>query len=190
MYNSFSALPGIPYNIITHLALSKDAENLWKMLKYNEYNALEQPDLTFEEKMQLVWKEGPQENFGVFLTNVIGDVIPEAKCVLKCYQYYTHATNLYYGTVVYAFDFLYGVQMPLVNYNGIPVSRGDLCFNILSTVLNGADVAGIGKLTFFEDMSRYDFERSVIGNSKTFTGIQAFYSVLVGDAGINYGCDE
>ena len=80
--------------------------------------------------------------------------------------------------------------MPLVNYNGIPVSRGDLCFNILSTVLNGADVAGIGKLTFFEDMSRYDFERSVIGNSKTFTGIQAFYSVLVGDAGINYGCDE
>ena len=85
MYNSFSALPGIPYNIITHLALSKDAENLWKMLKYNEYNALEQPNLTFEEKMQLVWKEGPQENFGVFLTNVIGDDIPEAKCVLKCF---------------------------------------------------------------------------------------------------------
>ena len=51
------------------------------------------------------------------------------------------------------------------------------------TVLNGAYVGGVGTLTFYDDMSRYDLARSVIGNSKTFTGKQIFMSVLVGDGG-------
>ena len=91
-------------------------------------------------------------------------------------------------TVVYAFDFLYGGKMSLVDYNGIPVSRGDLFINRLLTVLNGVEVGGVGKLTFFDDMSRYDLARSIIGNSKTFTGVQIFLSTLIGDAGVQQPC--
>lgn len=186
MYNSMSSLPYIPYNILTYLAMND--EILWKLLAYNGYDALSQPDLTFSEKMDLVWKTGPQEQFGVFFTPLVEDAIPESKCILKIYDYYIHANQLYTGTVVYAFDFLYGGQMSLVEYNGIPVSRGDLFINRILEVLNGVEVGGVGKLVFFDDMSRYDLARSIIGNSKTFTGVQLFMSVDVGDVGRDEGC--
>ena len=186
MYNSLSRLPYVPYNILTYLA--QNDEIIWKLLKYNDYGALFKPDLTFEEKLELVWRDGPQEEYGVFLTNLIEDAIAESKCILKCYQYYIHADALYNSTVVYAFDFLYGGKMSLVDYNGIPVSRGDLFINRLLTVLNGVEVGGIGKLTFLDDMSRYDLARSIIGNSKTFTGVQIFLSTLIGDAGVQQPC--
>lgn len=186
MYNSMSQLPTVPYNILTYLA--KEEQILWKLLAYNSYDALTQPDLTFSQKLNLLWKTGPQEQYGIFFTNLVEDAISESKCILKIYNYYIHANQLYTGTVVYAFDFLYGGQMSLVNYNGVPVSRGDLFINRILTLLNGVEVGGVGKLTFFDDMSRYDLARSVIGNSKTFTGVQLFLSVNVGDAGVTEDC--
>ena len=80
--------------------------------------------------------------------------------------------------------------MSLVEYNGIPVSRGDLFINKAMTVLNGAEVGGVGKLTFLDDMSRYALGRATIGNSKTFTGAQLFLAVNVGDTGEEYGCES
>ena len=186
MYNSMSRLPQIPYNILTYLALND--EILWKLLAYNSYDALSQPNLTFSQKMNLIWKTGPQEEYNVFFTVLVEDAIPESKCILKIYDYYIHANQLYTGTVVYAFDFLYGGQMSLVDYNGVPVSRGDLFVNRILEVLNGADVGGVGKMTFFDDMSRYDLARATIGNSKTFTGMQLYLSVNVGDTGRDDGC--
>lgn len=190
IYNSLSALPSIPYNILVYLARQDRAEDLWKMLKYNSYDALSKPNLSFEEKLKLIWRNGPQEKYSVFLTPLIEDAVCESKCVLKIYDYYIHAKELYTSTLVYAFDFLYGGQMSLVEYNGIPVSRGDLFINIILAVLNGAEVGGIGKLTFYDDMSRYDLARATIGNSKSFTGVQLFMSVNVGDTGEANGCES
>ena len=186
MYNSMSRLPNIPYNILTYLA--QEEQILWKLLAYDGYDALSQPDLTFSQKMALLWKEGPQEQYSIFFTNLVEDAIAESKSILKIYNYYIHANQLYSGTVVYAFDFLYGGKMSLVDYNGVPVSRADLFINRILTLLNGVYVDGIGKLSFLDDMSRYDLGRSVIGNSKTFTGYQLFLSVNVGDAGVDESC--
>ena len=187
IFNSMSRLPNIPYNILTYLA--QEEQILWKLLAYNGYDALSQPDLTPSQKLDLLWKNGdPQEPYNVFFTNLVEDAIPESKCILKIYNYYIHANQLYTGTVVYAFDFLFGGKMSLVDYNGVPVSRADLFVNRILTLLNGVYVGGVGKLTFFDDMSRYDLGRSVIGNSKTFTGYQLFLSVNVGDAGEDEGC--
>lgn len=186
MYNSMSRLPSIPYNILTYLA--QEEQILWKLLAYNSYDALSQPDLTFSQKMNLVWKEGPQEPYSVFMTNIIDDAIPESKTIMKLYNYYIHAKDLFVAPTVYAFDILYGSKMSLVDYNGVPVSRADLFVNRILTLLNGVYVGGVGKLTFFDDMSRYDLGRTVIGNSKTFTGYQIFLSVNVGDAGEDEGC--
>ena len=57
MYNSLSKLPTIPYNILVYLA--RQDEIIWKLLKYNDYDALSKPDLTFDEKIALIWKSGP-----------------------------------------------------------------------------------------------------------------------------------
>lgn len=186
MYNSMSRLPQIPYNILTYLA--QEEQILWKLLAYNSYDALSQPDLTFSQKMDLVWKEGPQEKFGVFLTDLVEDAIAESKCILKIYTYYIHASDLYLSTPVYAFDFLCGGKMSLVDYNGIPVSRGDLFINRILTNLNGANVNGVGKMIFDDDLSRYCLARSLMGNAKTFDVTQLFLATKVGDTGEQDEC--
>ena len=188
MFNSMSRLPQIPYKILTYLA--QEEQILWKLLAYDGYDALSKPDLTFSQKMNLVWKEGPQEPFNVFMTNIVDDAIPESKTILKLYNYYIHAKDLYISPTVYAFDILYGPKMSLVDYNGVPVSRADLFVNRILTLLNGVEVGGVGTLAFFDDMSRYDLGRSVIGNSKTFTGYQIFLSVNVGDVGEKSDCES
>ena len=180
MLNSLSQLPYIPYNIVTHLA--KEEQILWKLMKYNSYDALSKPDLTVGEKLDMLWRDGKQEKYSLFLTNLIEDSIAESRCIMKLYQYYIHAKQRQYSTVVYAFDFLYGGQMSLVEYNGVPVNRGDLFISRILTVLNGVYVGGVGKLEFLDDKSRYSLARSVIGNSKTFTGVTLYMAVDVGDA--------
>ena len=190
MYNSLSRLPTIPYNIMVYLAKSTDpiAEVFWKMLAYKDYKALSHEPLTFQQKMKLVWAQGKQDTYNVFLTNLIEDAMAESKQIVKIYQYYIHASELYNSTVVYAFDCLYGGQMSLVEYNGIPVNRGDLFIHCILALLNGVEVGGVGKLTFLDDMSRYSAARSTIGNNKTFTGVQLYMAVDVGDAGTEDGC--
>lgn len=190
MYNSLSRLPTIPYNIMVYLAKSTDpiADVFWKLLAYKDYEALSHEPLTFQQKMKLVWAQGKQDTYSVFLTNLIEDAMAESKQIVKIYQYYIHASELYTSTVVYAFDCLYGGQMSLVEYNGIPVNRGDLFIHCILTLLNGVEVGGVGKLTFLDDMSRYSAARSTIGNNKTFTGVQLYMAVDVGDTGAEDGC--
>ena len=190
MYNSLSRLPTIPYNIMVYLAKSTDpiAEIFWKMLAYKDYKALSHEPLTFQQKMKLVWAQGKQDTYSVFLTNLIEDAMAESKQIVKIYQYYIHASELYTSIVVYAFDCLYGGQMSLVEYNGIPVNRGDLFIHCILALLNGVEVGGVGKLTFLDDMSRYSAARSTIGNNKTFTGVQLYMAVDVGDAGTEDDC--
>ena len=192
MYNSLSRLPTIPYNIMVYLAKSTDhiADVFWKMLAYKDYKALSHEPLTFQQKMKLVWAQGKQDAYSVFLTNLIEDAMAESKQIVKIYQYYIHASELYTSTVVYAFDCLYGGQMSLVEYNGIPVNRGDLFIHCILTLLNGVEVGGVGKLMFLDDMSRYSAARSTIGNNKTFTGVQLYMAVNVGDSGVEGGCGK
>jgi len=189
MYNSLSALPKAPYNILTYLA--KNNENLWKMLKYNTYDALSQPNLTFDEKMSMIWKSGVMEDYSVFLTNIVGDAICESRNIFKCYQFYIHANpSSYISTPVYAFDWLYGVTMALVEKDGIPVNRGDLFVNEILSTLNGAYIGGVGELVFNDDQSRYDIARSIIGDSKKFTGECLYMSTLMGDSGKEISCGD
>lgn len=190
MYNSLSRLPTIPYNIMVYLAKSTDpiAEVFWKMLVYKDYKALSHESLTFQQKMKLVWAQGKQDTHSVFLTNLIEDAMAESKQIVKIYQYYIHASELYTSTVVYAFDCLYGGQMSLVEYNSVPVNRGDLFIHCILYLLNGAEVGGVGKLMFLDDMSRYSAAKSTIGNNKTFTGVQLYMAVNVGDSGKVVDC--
>lgn len=188
MYNSLSALPYIPYNIMVYLARDPKAENLWKLLAYNDYDALSKPNLSFNEKMDLVWRTGVQEDYSVFLSGLVEDAIADSKCILKIYNFLVEPDSPYISNVTYAFDFLYGGKMSLVEYNGVPVSRGDLFINIILSVLNGVTVGGVGKVVFSEDISRYAGGKYTIGNSKTFCGVCLYLSTMVGDAGVEVGC--
>lgn len=188
MYNSLKSLPETPYRIIEYLATQDEV--IWKLLKYPTYDALSHDDLTMTEKLNLIWRNGdPQEDFSVFLTNLVEDAITESKCIFKLYTYHIDPKELYMAPVIFAFDFLYGGKMALVEgENGVPVSRGDLFTHHVLKVLNGADVDGIGNLAFLNDISRYSLMKSTIGNSKTFTGVTLYLTVKMGDAGKENAC--
>lgn len=188
MYN----LPNLPYEIIKYLALSEteEAQNIWKMLAYNDYEALLKPNLTFSQKMDLVWRSGRQEDYGVFLTNLVEDAIPESKCVLKVYSYISNPVNIYLSAMTYAFDFLYGGKMSMVLYNNIPVNRGDLFVKCLLSVLNGVNIGGIGVFALDDDLSAYCGTKTVLANQKTFTGVQVFLATQVGGSSGANGCEN
>lgn len=190
MYNSLSNLPSVAYNILVYLATSSKAENLWKMLAYNDYDCLSKPNLTLAQKLQMIWKTGPQEQYSVFLSPLVEDAITESKTIIKIYDYYINKNELYTSAVVYAFDCLYGGNMALVNWNGVPSSRGDVFIHTVMSTLNGASIGGIGKMSFSSDLTRYNVAKATIGNSKTFTGVQIFMSTLMGDSGIQIDCDD
>ena len=187
MYNSMSALPFIPYRIMKHLALNE--EILWKLLKYNTYDALSKPDLTFQEKMALIWaRDDKQEKYSVFFTNLVEDAITESKTIMKLYKFFADTDSIYLANVVYQMDFLYGGNMAMVEYEGVSVPRDDLLVSRILTTLNGQYVGGVGNLQFNTQMSRYSSVKTTIGNDKTFTGSSVYMVVQVGDAGANNGC--
>lgn len=190
MFNSLSQLPAIGYNILVHLAQNPLADNIWKMLAYSDYDCLSKPSLTFSQKMDMIWRNGPQEQYGVFLTPLVEDAITESKTIFKIYDYYIHNNDRFLSSVIFSFDCLYGGNMALIDYNGIPASRGDVFINTILTVLNGADVGGIGKFSFETDISRYNIAKATIGNERTFTGAQIFMSIKLGDAGVSSTCDD
>jgi len=190
MYNSLSRLPLIAYNILVYLAKQSSAEDIWKMLKYNDYNCLSKPNLTFSEKMELIWKNGPQENFSVFLSPLVEDAVTESKSIMKIYDYYIQPRERYWSAVIFAFDFLYGGNMALIDYKGIPSSRGDVFIHSVLSTLNGVEIGGIGKLSFEDDVSRYSLAKATMGNERTFCGVQLYLTVRIGDAGTSSECDD
>ena len=85
-YASFMDMARVPYLIIYKLAMNTDekTEMLWKLLKYTDVNALSKPNLTFEEKMDLVWtpekvsSTRTQDTFNVFLKPLVSASLNEA----------------------------------------------------------------------------------------------------------------
>lgn len=169
--------------------LAKNEEILWKLLKYNTYDALSKPDLTLSEKLSLIWaRDDKQEHYNVFFTNLVEDAITESKTIMKLYKFFADTANLYLANVVYQMDFLYGGNMAMVEYEGVSVARDDLLVHRILANLNGTYVGGVGNIQFNTEMSRYSVLKTTIGNDKTFTGASLYMVVQVGDAGVGDGC--
>ena len=140
MYNKYISMPYIPYRIIEYLA--NNNENLWKILKYNTYDCLSEDDLTFEEKMELIWShEANQEDYKIFLTALVENMIPVSGTIIKIYKEMTLPRNHINAVAGYEIDILYGGKIALVEYNGIPCNRGDVCEAEILSTLNGVEVS-------------------------------------------------
>lgn len=182
LYNKYKIMPYIPYNIIEYLA--KNNENLWKILKYNTYDCLYEEDLTFEEKMNLIWShQGDQENYNIFLTALVENSIPVEKTIIKLYKDFTVPTNHINGIALYEFDILYGGKISMIDYNGYPCNRGDVVEAEILATLNGVDVGGVGVLQFNHKKSSMSKSANNIGDNKSFTGTGLVMVVDISDTG-------
>ena len=97
-YNSYKEMPQLPYKVIAALLTeeSQMAEDFWKLLKYTDVDALEKDNLTYDEKISLIWKgESIEQNYNVFLKPLIGSSLDdaEAQTQLRIFRFTTMPTD-------------------------------------------------------------------------------------------------
>lgn len=153
-YASFMDMTRIPYLIIYKLAMSTDdkVEMLWKLLKYTDVWALTKANLTFEEKMDLVWtpekvtSTRTQDTFNVFLKPLVPASLNEAtsQTQLRIYRYKTSAINQTSSTLLYEFDVMVNESSAMVyNTSYEMIEKTDLMEALLIDIMNMTDL-GVG----------------------------------------------
>lgn len=183
-YNDYKEMPQIPYKIIATLLTetSKSAENFWKILKYADVDALEKDNLTYDEKVALIWKgESVEQNYNVFLKPLVGSSLDdaEAQTQLRIFRYTTMPTNQFEAIICFEVNFITNEKTALVYQDGLICERTDLMESLFLDIMNGRDIEiGSGVVTFNRELSRSCNSQLNIGNSKSFYGrslIMALY---------------
>ena len=175
-FNDYSEMPQIPYQIVATLLTEKSqlAEDFWKLLKYADADALDKDNLTYEEKIAMVWRgESIEQKFNVFLKPLVGSSLDtaEAQTQLRIFRYTTMPTNQYEAVICFEMDFITNEKTCLVYRDGILCERTDLMESLFLNIMNGRDIEiGSGIITFNRELSRSCNSQLNIGNSKTFYG--------------------
>lgn len=94
-FNRLQNLDGIEAKIVMHLinSDSKYAQNFWRILKYNDLNALSQPHLTKAEKLELISNDnGESTKKRLFFAPFVDDAWQE-----QCSSVYIYVNNIDYS---------------------------------------------------------------------------------------------
>lgn len=171
-YNKLQGYEMIPYNIISYLIFNN--ENMWKLLKYQTPDALDQPNLTQEEKGELVYnaQEPDSSGYSVFLFEGTDDAYIDQTSQLRVFNLNTDFDNRTVG--IQDVCFLIVVHNKVNMLNNYSTRLENIIKEIIET-LNGVDInVGLGVL--FGDNSR---RRTTgirkgfqLGNNKNFLGAQ------------------
>lgn len=175
-FNDFSEMPYIPYKMLEALLTeeSQVAQDFWKLLKYADVDALDKDSLTYDEKVELIWRgESLEQNFNVFLKPLIGSSLDtaEAQTQLRIFRFTSMPTNQFEAILTIEADFITNEKTALVYQNGMLCERTDLMESMFLNIFNGRDIGvGSGFVTFNREFSRSCNSQLNIGNSKSFYG--------------------
>ena len=175
-YAKYQILPSLAYKIIDHLITNPNAEIIWRLLKYNTVDAYKQPNLSISEKRGLIYKGGGhQEDCSVFIDFSFDDATNEAKTFLRIYPATIFPTNRTIGICGINFEILSHTKINhLANYT----TRVDTIMQAIISVLNGADIGGIGVMYF--DRQRSSFDKSQLIGKNPYKGKLLTMSVNIG----------
>ena len=175
-FNKFTTLPSVPYKILSYLA--ENNERIFKALYYQGSDALSQPDLTLEQKLDMIYvDEGKEIDKHLFLKPLIGEEMVDSVTQLRLYKYGISPTDAMTSVITYRFDIITGSKVSLIYDNQIPINRLDLIEAELLNTLNGVDLFGTGKFQFNRDLSTQDKQILTLSNSKNFFGSILLMSV-------------
>jgi hypothetical protein len=143
-YNLFSELSHLSYECIAYLM--EHDEEVWKLLKYNDAEAWKKADLTHDEKAALVFNGlNEMTDYRVFMDTGQPDVFTEQVCVLRVSPFNMSPENRTVATITMHFEVYSHYRInTLTNYT----TRTDAIIQRILEVFNGAQVFGIGRLTF------------------------------------------
>ena len=175
-FNNYAEMPQLPYKIITTLLTeeSKAAEDFWKLLKYADVDALKKNNLTYDEKMALIWMgDSIEKNYNVFLKPLIGSSLDnaEAQTQLRVFRFTTMPTSRLEAVMTIEADFITNEKTCMVYQDGVLCERTDLMEALFLDIMNGRDIEiGSGVVMFDRELSRSCNSQLNIGNSKSFYG--------------------
>lgn len=143
-YNDFREFSKLSYRCIKHLMDRNDL--VWKLLKYKESDAWNKPNLTQEEKAELIYA-GQQDTskYNVFMDGKQPDVLVEEVTLLRIMPHYAVGLNRTVGYIEVSMEVFSHYKINhLSNYQ----TRIDTITEELLALFNGIDVGGIGLLNF------------------------------------------
>ncbi len=176
-HNKYTSLSKVPYKILSYLAQNND--RLFKALYYQGSDALSQPDLTLEQKLNMIYvDEGKEVDKQIFLKPLISEEMVDSVSQLRLYKYTMTPVDKMVSVINYRFDILTGSKTSLVyDEDGIPCSRIEIIEESILDTLNGVDMFGTGEFGFNRDLSSQDKEMLTLSNSKNFYGSLLIMSV-------------
>lgn len=205
MFNRFVNLDSIEERIINYLMNSKDvdAERLWKLLRYNDINALSRDNLTREEKSKLIYRgeESQSDDKRVFMQSYLEDKFVVQCSLMKIYVDSVVPTNHLLSIVNVGIDLMSHNKTQIVisdsfdelenpdtyrpiEENVIYKNRNTLMLKCLLSVLNGATVEGVGQLQFNQQLSVFSQSRSGIFDNRQYNGSKNIISVNMSGVGL------
>lgn len=143
-YNKIPLLPFYAYNCVAHLL--KTDEDIWKMLKYNDADCLNKPNLTLTEKTSLIYKGEPDESiFRVFMADGEINAFVSEATILKIFLYSIFPENRTVSTVTLAFDLLPHFRIQHLNDY---TTRSERMSEIILRRFNGEQIPEVGQMFF------------------------------------------
>lgn len=144
VYNKFTAYPLTSYNIIKYLM--NNEEQLWKILKYNDPDAWNKPNLTMEEKSSLIYSgQSDETDFRVFMDVGADNAWTIEACILRISPFNITPQNYIFGYMTISCEIYSHYRInTMTNYT----TRIDYGTQRLIETLNGADIPDVGRLYF------------------------------------------
>lgn len=144
-YNKFEEAPNLPYNCVSYLM--DNNELIWKLLKYDTGDAWKMPNLTKEEKGNLVYPGNGADSslYRVFLDTGQDNTFTRESTVIRISWVTLIPSNYIYGYVIMGFEVYSHYKINhLSNYQ----PRTDIITQQFLEVFNGSEIKGLGRLYF------------------------------------------
>jgi len=143
-YNNFPGFAKFSYNCIKYL-IDND-ELVWKLLKYSGPDAWNEENLTRAEKAELVYAgQEDASQYNVFMDDKQPDVFVTETTVIRIFPYYARGYNRTLGMAEITMQIYSHYK---INHMSNYQTRIDTITEELLATFNGADVGGLGLLTF------------------------------------------
>ena len=202
-YNRLQNLDGIEDRLIYYLLSPKNkteleleqVHNIWRILYYNDTDALKKPLPSYSQVAKLIYNDnGAQNGYRIFRSPRMEDGWTEECSMIKVYVDSIIPVNHLRSIVNVGIDVV--VNTKIINLSvpqdsidvyideieGIPVSvktksRVTVLTQAVISLLNGAEVAGVGKMIFSREQSIFNQAQYGIWNNRNYEGIKIVMGV-------------
>lgn len=143
-YSKLTGFRYFSYNCINYLLETNEV--VWKLMYYNESDAMSKPNLTKDQKRSMIYKGETDETlFNVFASEKQTNAWLRETCILRIFPHSVVPDNRTVNTTAMVFDVYTHYRVDTL-IDG--TTRTDTIIEELMNLFNGANIGGLGMLSF------------------------------------------